>query len=133
MLYVIQHGYNGVKRVDAERLVYCVVRLSDIIDNQIDCEFTDGHILNRLSEVYSGRLLSRVDDYIKYDDVYAQSWDNEEDNDLKRRKEAELLIANDLPVQYIKGFVVYNDKARQELLGMGIDEKMIVIRQNFYF
>ena len=27
MLYVIQHGYNGVKRVEPEKIVYCVVRL----------------------------------------------------------------------------------------------------------
>ena len=31
MLYVIQHGYNGVTRVDAENIVYCVIRIDDLI------------------------------------------------------------------------------------------------------
>lgn len=133
MLYVIQHGYNGVKRVDAEKLVYCIVRLDDIINNHIDCMFTDGHVLNRLSEVYDGNRLKYVDNYIHYHDVYALSWDSEKDNDLKRRKEAELLLKNDLPVQYIKGFVVFNERAKQQLCAMGVAEKEVVIRADYYF
>lgn len=31
MLYVIQHGYNGVQRVDAENIVYLVVRLDELV------------------------------------------------------------------------------------------------------
>ena len=37
MLYVIQHGYNGVQRVEPEKIVYCVIRLDDLINNNIDC------------------------------------------------------------------------------------------------
>lgn len=70
---------------------------------------------------------------MKYSDVYAHRWDDEEDLDLKRRKEAELLLKNDLPVQYIKGFVVYNEEARQRLCSMGVDEKMVAVRPTFYF
>ena len=42
MLYVIQHGYNGVKQVEPENIVYCVIKLDDLINNDIDCIFTDG-------------------------------------------------------------------------------------------
>ena len=51
----------------------------------------------------------------------------------ERRKEAELLLKNDLPVQYIKGFVVYNLKAKQLLLSMGIDEENVIVKPNYYF
>ena len=133
MLYVIQHGYNGVRRIDADNIVYCVIRLDDIFKNGIECYFTDGHVLNNLTRVFPGRLLDRVDDYVKYNDVFAYRWDDEDDLDLKRRKEAELLVKNDLPVQYIKGFVVYNEEAKQKLLSMGVDEKMVVKRPTYYF
>ena len=33
MLYVIQHGYNGVRKVKPEDIVYCIVRIEDIIKN----------------------------------------------------------------------------------------------------
>ena len=64
---------------------------------------------------------------------YARFWNVEDDLDLKRRKEAELLIKNELPASYIKGLVVYNEVAQRQLLGFGIDASKIVIRESFYF
>ena len=133
MLYVIQHGYNGVKRIEAEKIVYCVIRLEDIIGDGIECYFTDGHVLNGLTQVFPGTLLESVDEYVQYDEVFAYRWDDDEYLDLKRRKEAELLLKNDLPVQYIKGFVVYNLEAKQLLLSMGVGENKVVVKPNFYF
>lgn len=133
MLYVIQHGYNGVKRIEAEKIVYCVIRLDDIIRDGIECYFTDGHVLNGLTQVFQGSLLNRVDEFVQYNEVFAYRWDDDENLDLKRRKEAELLLKNDLPLQYIKGFVVYNLEAKQLLLSMGVDEKKVVVKPNYYF
>ena len=90
-------------------------------------------MLNSLTQVIPGNQLSKIDEYVIYDDVFALRWDDEEDLDLKRRKEAELLLKNDLSVQYIRGFVVYSDRAKQLLLSMGVDEKMVVVRPGFYF
>ena len=70
---------------------------------------------------------------MKYSDVYAHRWDDEDDLDLKRRKEAELLLKNDLPEQYIKGFVVDNEEARQKLISIGVDKKKVVVRPTYYF
>ena len=133
MLYVIQHGYNGVRRIEAEDIVYCVIRLDDIIKGGIECCFTDGHVLNSLTQVFPAESLNRIESYVKYSDVYAHRWDDEEDLDLKRRKEAELLLKNDLPVQDIRGFVVYNKVAMQRLISMGVEEKMVAVRPTFYF
>ena len=133
MLYVIQHGYNGVRRIEAEDIVYCVIRLDDIIKGGIECCFTDGHVLNSLTQVFPAESLNRIESYVRYSDVYARRWDDEEDLDLKRRKEAELLLKNDLPVQYIKGFVVYNEGAMQRLISMGVNERMVAVRPTFYF
>lgn len=133
MLYVIQHGYNGVQRVAPEMIVYCVIRLDDLVNSGIDCIFTDGHALSALTSFYTKEKLSQIDSIVKYDDVYSSQWNSEEDIDLKRRKEAELLIKSDLPVQYIRGYVVYNDKARQQLMELGIDEKKIVVSSSYYF
>ena len=83
--------------------------------------------------MFPAESLNKIESYVKYSDVYARRWDDEEDLDLKRRKEAELLLKNDLPVQYIKGFVVYNEEARQRLFSMGVDEKMVAVRPTFYF
>lgn len=133
MLYVIQHGYNGVLRVDAEDIVYCVIRLDDLIHNNIDCIFTDGHALSAFTSFYPQSMLPRIDEIIKYDDVFSSQWNNEEDLDLKRRKEAELLVKQDLPAQFVRGYVVFNEKAKQRLISSGVVPDKIVVVPGYYF
>lgn len=133
MLYVIQHGYNGVSKVKPENIVYCVVRIDDIIKNNIDCIFTDGHALSTLTNYYNKDELANLDSIVKYKDVYSAFWNDENDLDLKRRKEAELLINGDLPIQYLRGLVVYNEKAKEQLVGLGVTARLIAVMPGYYF
>lgn len=133
MLYVIQHGYNGVRKVKPEDIVYCVVRIEDIINNNIDCIFTDGHALSSLTNYYPKSKLANLDNIVNYDDVYSTFWNIEDDPDLKRRKEAELLINDDLPSQYVRGIIVYSETAREHLINIGVAAELIVIKPTFYF
>jgi hypothetical protein len=114
-------------------LVYCIVRLSDIRELDVDCIFTDGHAFSAITSYYPKVDLERIDEIINKEDVYAKFWNVEDDLDLKRRKEAELLIKTELPAKYIRGFVVYNDEAREQLINYGIDASMIAIKDSFYF
>lgn len=116
MLYVIQHGFNGVKQYNAEDIVYCAIALKDIIVSDIDCFFSDGHALNRMTKFYPKSELDRINDIIKYEDVYTKYWkDSGPFDDTKRRKEAELLVKDEIPPEYIRGFVVYNTNAKNNL------------------
>ena len=133
MLYVIQHGYNGVQRVEPEEIVYCVIKLDDLIADGIECLFTDGHALSFLTSFYTKDYLVNINSIVNYKDVYSSQWNLEGDRDLKRRKEAELLIKDDLPAKYIKGYVVYNEKAKQTLIGKGIIGNLIAVMPNYYF
>ena len=133
MLYVIQNGYNNVTQIDPCNIVYCIISLQDIIDSNIDCFFSDGHALDAFSEFYPASELPNIDLYVKYSDVYTRFWNDPNDSDLKRRKEAELLIKEALLPQHIKGFVVYNDKAKSKLIASGIQEKNIIVIPDFYF
>lgn len=133
MLYVIQHGYNGVIRVEAENIVYCVIRLDDLIHNNIECIFTDGHALSAFTSFYQKNMLPNIDEIVKYDDVFSSQWNIEEDLDLKRRKEAELLVRQDLPAQYVRGYVVYNERAKQRLIESGVAPEKIVAVPGYFF
>lgn len=134
MLYVIQNGYNGVRRQNPEKVVYCVIRIEDIINSDLDCLFSDGHALNQLTKFYTKDNLKDINKIVRYTDVYASQWNNNElDTDIKRRKEAELLVKHDIPVNYICGYIVYNNAARTTLLSYGIPDNMIVIKPEYYF
>ena len=133
MLYVIEHGYNGVEKQKAEDIVYCVIRINDIIANNINCIFSDGHSLSAITKFYTQDKLPQLNSIISYNDLYAHYWISEEDIDLKRRKEAELLIKKELPREYIRGFIVYNKEAKEKLTACGISENRIAINPNYYF
>ena len=133
MLYVIQNGYNGVKKQKAEDIVYCVIRINDIITNNISCIFTDGHALSAITRFYKQEELPQLNSLLSYNDVYTRYWICEEDIDLKRRKEAELLIEKELSQEYICGYIVYNQKAKDKLSEYGIAGNKIVINPNYYF
>lgn len=132
MLFVIQNGYRVEKQL-AEDIVYCVIKIEDIIKDKIECIFSDGHALANLTEFYTQEKLCDINKLINYNDVYTHYWNSESDIDLKRRKEAELLIKDKLDSKYICGYVVYNENAKLKLVKFGINENMIIIKPNYYF
>ena len=101
MLYVIQHGYLNVRQVSASDIVYCVIKLDDIVRNHVECCFTDGHALNFLTKFYCAELLPMVDQYVDSNAIFEKYWNRDDDRDLKRRKEAELLVKDELSSQYM--------------------------------
>ena len=134
MLYVIQHGYNGVRQFNAEEIVYCAVSLNELYESEIDCFFSDGHALNRMTTFYPKADLKRINEIIKYDDVFTKYWNDKTPfDDSKRRKEAELLVRDEMPPSFIKGFIVYNDKAKETLIDVGISRDKVIVKENFYY
>lgn len=133
MLYVIQHGYNGVKHYPPSEIVYCVVKIEDITNSGIDCCFTDGHAINAATSFYAKSQLPELNTFVKYEDVFREHWSASDYGDeVKRKKEAELLIKDDIPVQYIDSFVVYHKEVRQRLVEMGVTQPIYVSSQFYY-
>ena len=133
MLLVIQSGRNGVDRHDAEDIVYCAVRISTIIEQDWDCIFTDGHAVSGITKFYDKSQLPHINDILSVEDVYAKYWIDDVDTDLNRRKQAELLVRDEIPAQFISGFFVYNERAKQRLETMGVDFSKICVAPEYYF
>ncbi len=131
MLYVIQNGYNSVSRKSPNEIVYCVVDLQDIIREKIDCVFTDGHALDKLSRTYPGYLLTAVDKFVSHEDVFVKFWTSSPD--MKRKKEAELLLKQDLKPEFVRLFVVYSAQSKSALLRMGVDDSRVHVKPDYYF
>ena len=131
MLYVIQHGFNNVIRQKASDIVYCVIEIQDIIDNHINCIFTDGHALNHITNIYTSDHLTEIDEILDYDILYSKSWNDYPD--MKRQKEAELLLKDELPAKYIKYYLVYDEVAKNRLQSFGIPDIKIRISPQSYF
>lgn len=133
MLYVIQYGFNSVPMTAAEDIVYCVSSIQAIIDSGIKFISTDGHAHNALSTEYSMEHSNNLDAILDFKAINAEYWKDDTDLDLKRRKEAEILIEEDLPTKHILGYICYNDNAKAKLIDFGAREDVVVVRPNKYF
>ena len=82
---------------------------------------------------YTEKDINNIDKIIDLDAINTKLWKNENDLDLKRRKEAEFLIRGDIPYDCLIGFKVYNETAKDKMIKSGIKEDIIYINPNDYF
>lgn len=135
MLLNIKTGY-GVEQRDQADLVFIVCIIEDIIRNCSEWCFTDGHGKKVITSFYNS-----TDDLDKIDwvAVHAQYWyDCEEDWDRSRKKQAEFLIRNYVPVSCIKCLIVFNGQRKKAVdnmvfhLGLNIPVHVDTKKQLFY-
>ena len=133
MLYVIQKGYNDVPVTPATDIVYCISSVQKIIDHNLPYVFTNGHAIDGLSDFYDRKDILNINTILDKKAIDAIYWRNEDDLDLKRRKEAEFLVETDIPTTAIVGWVVFNEEAKHRLYTMGIPENKIYVKPDCYF
>jgi len=132
MLYVIQHGGNYVeKATQPQDIVYVVCKMSDLILSGVGFYFSDGHATDNLSLFYDSSKVEELPVIIDENAIKAKFWN---DNlDIKRKKQAEFFVANDISANLLAGFVCYDEIAKQRLIDMNIDaEKIKVYPQAYY-
>jgi len=134
MLYVAQHGGNFVERPTiAQNIVYLVCGVKSIIDSGTIYYFSDGHGTDNLTTFYDKRSIINVRNIIDWTALRAGYWSGVENLNLKRKKQAEFLVRNDIPPELIINFGCYNQNAKNQLLNYGIsDERIIIVPQAYY-
>jgi len=135
MLYVMQHGGNFVERpTPPEDIVYLICFISRIIQSDINYFFSDGHATaDNYTTFYDRSKINELPTLIDWDAIKAPYWGGEENLDIKRKKQAEFLVAQDLPLEFIVSFGCYNESAKNKLLSLGIEEKKIKIGASAYY
>lgn len=137
MLLNIKTGYRGIQQRSQADIVFVVCSIEYILKHCPDkwC-FTDGHAKNNFTVFFNS-----IDDLDKVDwnIVDMQYWKNsEEDLDRMRKKEAEFLVKDYVPVSCIKELAVFDEQRKQEVeatvrqLGLDIPVKIDLKRQLFY-
>jgi hypothetical protein len=122
-----------VKKVAPNDIVYCVLKIDIVIEQGWDCIFTDGHAVTEITQFYTKKDLPNLNNIVKVEDVYAKYWNDETDLDLSRRRQAELLIKDEILPQYIAGYFVYNEEAKQQLVNFGVNQGQVCIVPQYYF
>lgn len=137
MLFVIMRGANNlkydIKPMPTEEIIYCVTTVEQVIKHKLNFLFSDGHAVTDLTRFYNSSDVNNILQIVDMKAIQSKYWNDENDLDLKRRKEAEFLLANDLPPEAISGYICYNSTAKENLINLGIPEKLIAVRPNDYF
>lgn len=94
--------------------------------------FTNGHAVDNFTTIYDMADISNIEEIVDFKATREPFWKNDNDLDIKRRKEAEFLIDGDIPTHLISAFVVYSDEAKQKLLDLGA-QCPIKVNKDFYF
>jgi hypothetical protein len=134
MLYVMQNGGNFVANATpAEDIIYVACSICKIIEHGQLFYFSDGHATDKLTSFYDKDMIDKLFQIIDYNAIKAAYWGGQENLDTKRKKQAEFLVYNDLPVDFLSGFGCYNDEAKRRLVQIGINDDIVKVVPNAYF
>lgn len=114
MLYTINRG-NVPNYSDGQGpLIYLVSDAQTVHNKSVPYCFTDGHGIMFFTEYYKAlKDLDKVD----WDIMKSNFWaDTPDDNDRKRRRQAEFLVHKFLPLECIKVIVVMNDNIKSKVV-----------------
>ena len=113
MLLKIKTGHGGVKQWNQRDIVFICTHIQTIVDTCPEYCFTNGHAKDKITEFFNQLTdLDKVDWKV----VDLHYWTStEEDPDLMRRKQAEFLVKNYVPLSCISGLIVLDAVAEQKV------------------
>jgi hypothetical protein len=134
MLFVIQHGGNFVPQsVAPEEIIYISCKLIDIMNSKKVFYFSDGHPTDKLSVFYDKSQIKYLPTLIDWLAIKEHYWANPDNKDVKRKKQAEMLIEPDIPTSLISSFGCCNERVKQTLVDLGIATDKITASSDFYY
>lgn len=100
MLYRIATGYDGVKKVSQDDIIYIISSFESIKKHKLPFFFTNGNARSQTTAYYT---LERDFTKLDWSAIYAEHWSNDEnDYNRKQKKQSEFLIKDFMPVSCIK-------------------------------
>ncbi len=130
MLYVIWKGFNNVKNIKQEDIVYIVSSVQKMTDLGVNYKFTDGHAVAGLSNFYTKESINEIETLLDWEAIKATDWKSEPD--LKRKKEAEFLVLGDITYDAVLGYIVYNPIAQEKMQQIE-KNKQTIVKPEYYF
>ena len=102
MLYVAQNGGNFVEKATSSGdIVYLICCLKSIISSGNTFYFTDGHATDNYTTFYDRSRLDKLVKIVDWSAVKSQYWGGVENLNVKRKKQAELLVHGDIAPEHI--------------------------------
>lgn len=135
MLYNIKTGV-GVNPFPQKDIIYLCCKLSELATDDFQWCFTDGNAAKKISKFFNSlQHIEKLDWHsIKAKDFRDENADGDEDR--VRKKHAEFLVKDLVPVHYIKGIAVLNQTIKEQVEKILKDLKLTIevkIKTDYYF
>lgn len=135
MLYTINRGNVEDYTQGQAAVIHLVSSVENIEAEDLCFVFTDGHAVMKFTDFFDD--LNYLDDAIDWDVMESRYWnDTNEDNDRKRRRQAEFLVHQFFPWQLITeiGVMNYTIKTQVEKILQNFTHKpSVIVRNNWYY
>lgn len=135
MLFTIKQGNVAGRTGGQQPIVHLVSSVEAAVGLDRAWAFTDGHADMALSDFFDD--LTALPQAVDWEIMRATYWnDTAEDNDRKRRRQAEFLVHEFFPWTAIRVVGVYNDAMRAEVelaLNRSGHKPEIVVKRGWYF
>lgn len=134
MLYAIHRGLVEGYEDGQEYLIYLKTTVQKVGDAEYEFVFTDGHAVVAFSEYYK-----KIDDlkHIDWEIMSATYWaDTEEDNDRTRRRQAEFLVHDLVPLSLIQEIRVMTPRIKnavERILHENQFNIPVLVQRDWYF
>ena len=134
MLYVMQHGGNFVETATPPSdIIYLACRLIDIIDSENTCYFSDGHATDSYTSFFDKAKFHELPNIINWNAITTSYWGGTENLNLKREKQAEFLVLNDILPKYLYKFCCYDENTKNKLINFSIPSDKIKVVSSAYY
>ena len=135
MLFSIKSGNVPGVSPDQRRLIYLVSSTEAAYEAQLGCVFTDGNAATAFTDFEDDP--AELDQLVDWPLMRAMYWYNTpEDPDRRRRRMAEFLVHETLPLELVTEICMYDRHVQEHvvaLLGGAGVELQVAIRRDWYF
>lgn len=134
MLYSIHTGHVSNYTAGQEEIIYLVSSIERVQAGDCIWCFTDGHAVEAMTSFYSDpEKLSKLD----WGVINAWRWKNtDDDNDRKRRKQAEFLVLEKFPWELVESIGVINSAMAENvrsLMRRHSHQPPVHVRRRWYY
>ena len=135
MLYAIHKGYVDGYQGHQSDILHLVTTAEAIASASLGFAFSDGHAVMGYTSFYDD--LKVLPTTIDWEIMKAEYWnDTNEDGDRKRRRQAEFLVHQSVPMPLIRGIGVINQTVADEvnqILNQFGQTMAVKVRRNYYY
>jgi ssDNA thymidine ADP-ribosyltransferase, DarT len=135
MLYTISRGNVKNYTQGQSAVIHLVSSIENIQAEDLCFVFTDGHAVMAFTDFFDD--LNYLDDAIDWTVMESRYWaDTNEDNDRKRRRQAEFLVHNFVSWKLITEIGVTNNIIKsqvEDILQNFTHKPLVIVRPNWYY